>query len=97
MKLLVVLAVAAPMPFYMNTGNLLAYGVFTLLYAILGLGLNIVVGFGGLLDLGHVAFFAIPLILALAAGISPVDPIDPPLIGSFGPFDLRPGTGSSSS
>ena len=29
------------------------------LYALLGLGLNIVVGFAGLLDLGYVAFFAI--------------------------------------
>ncbi len=30
-----------------------------LLYAILGLGLNIVVGYAGLLDLGYVAFYAI--------------------------------------
>ena len=29
------------------------------LYILLGLGLNIVVGFAGLLDLGYVAFFAI--------------------------------------
>ena len=35
--------------------------VFTIvgLYVLLGLGLNIVVGFAGLLDLGYVAFFAI--------------------------------------
>jgi branched-chain amino acid transport system permease protein len=32
---------------------------FTLLYIILALGLNIVVGFAGLLDLGFVAFFAV--------------------------------------
>jgi branched-chain amino acid transport system permease protein len=32
---------------------------FTGLYIILGLGLNVVVGFAGLLDLGYVAFFAI--------------------------------------
>ena len=30
-----------------------------LLYVLLALGLNIVVGFAGLLDLGYVAFFAI--------------------------------------
>jgi branched-chain amino acid transport system permease protein len=32
---------------------------FVLLYAMLGLGLNIVVGYAGLLDLGYVAFYAI--------------------------------------
>ena len=32
---------------------------FTLLYIMLALGLNIVVGFAGLLDLGYVAFFAV--------------------------------------
>lgn len=32
---------------------------FALLYAMLALGLNIVVGFAGLLDLGYVAFFAV--------------------------------------
>ncbi|MEU9844614.1 hypothetical protein AB0C69_35980 [Actinomadura sp. NPDC048032] len=30
-----------------------------LVYAILGLGINIVVGYAGLLDLGFAAFFAI--------------------------------------
>lgn len=32
---------------------------FTLLYAILALGLNIVVGYAGLLDLGYIAFYAV--------------------------------------
>jgi branched-chain amino acid transport system permease protein len=32
---------------------------FVLLYAVLGMGLNIVVGYAGLLDLGYVAFYAI--------------------------------------
>jgi branched-chain amino acid transport system permease protein len=32
--------------------------VFVLIYIGLGLGLNVVVGFAGLLDLGYVAFFA---------------------------------------
>ena len=30
-----------------------------LIYVMLGLGLNIVVGFAGLLDLGYVAFYAV--------------------------------------
>ncbi|MBC7945626.1 MAG: hypothetical protein H7X91_10280, partial [Burkholderiales bacterium] len=32
---------------------------FVMLYVMLALGLNIVVGFAGLLDLGYVAFFAV--------------------------------------
>ena len=43
----------------MDQGDLFSYGLFTLLYALLALGLNIVVGFAGLLDLGYVAFFGI--------------------------------------
>lgn len=34
-------------------------GTLTLIYIMLGLGLNIVVGFAGLLDLGYVAFYAV--------------------------------------
>jgi ABC-type branched-subunit amino acid transport system permease subunit len=56
---LVALAVAAALPFVMNSGNLFDYGLFTLLYALLGLGLNVVVGFAGLLDLGYIAFYGI--------------------------------------
>jgi branched-chain amino acid transport system permease protein len=44
-------------PFITNEGNLYRYGLLTLLYALLALGLNVVVGFAGLLDLGYVAFF----------------------------------------
>ncbi|TAN50457.1 MAG: ABC transporter ATP-binding protein, partial [Betaproteobacteria bacterium] len=32
---------------------------FAILYVLLALGLNIVVGFAGLLDLGYIAFYAI--------------------------------------
>ena len=39
------------------SANLFRFGFFTLLYALLGLGLNVVVGFAGLLDLGYVAFY----------------------------------------
>ena len=58
-KLLVFLAFATSLPFWLNEGDLFAYGLYTLLYLVLGLGLNIVVGFAGLLDLGYVAFYGI--------------------------------------
>ena len=54
---LALLAPAVALPFVVNSGNLFDYGLFTLLYALLALGLNVVVGFAGLLDLGYVAFF----------------------------------------
>jgi ABC-type branched-subunit amino acid transport system permease subunit len=48
---------AAFFPLVSNSGDLFRYGVFTLIYALLALGLNTVVGFAGLLDLGYIAFF----------------------------------------
>ena len=45
------------LPLLMGENTLSRFGVFTLLYLLLGLGLNLVVGFAGLLDLGYVAFF----------------------------------------
>jgi branched-chain amino acid transport system permease protein len=48
---------AATLPLWMGRGDLFGYGIFTLLYILLGLGLNVVVGYAGLLDLGYVAFF----------------------------------------
>jgi branched-chain amino acid transport system permease protein len=54
---LVTPAIAVPFLPIVSTGNLFNYGIFILLYALLGLGLNVVVGFAGLLDLGYVAFF----------------------------------------
>jgi branched-chain amino acid transport system permease protein len=56
-RLLLFAGVAATLPLWMNRGDLFVYGIFTLLYILLGLGLNVVVGFAGLLDLGYVAFF----------------------------------------
>jgi branched-chain amino acid transport system permease protein len=50
-------AIAVPFLPFVSTGNLFNYGIFILLYALLGLGLNVVLGFAGLLDLGYVAFF----------------------------------------
>jgi branched-chain amino acid transport system permease protein len=56
-KLLLLVALAGTLPLYLNEGDLFSYGLYTLLYAVLALGLNIVVGFAGLLDLGYVAFY----------------------------------------
>jgi branched-chain amino acid transport system permease protein len=56
-KMIIFLAVASSLPFWMNEGDLFTYGFFTILYATLALGLNVVVGFAGLLDLGYVAFY----------------------------------------
>ena len=50
-------AIAVPFIPVVSTGNLFNYGIFILIYALLALGLNVVVGFAGLLDLGYVAFF----------------------------------------
>ncbi|HKM62961.1 MAG TPA: branched-chain amino acid ABC transporter ATP-binding protein/permease [Acidisphaera sp.] len=52
-------------------------------YAILALGLNIVVGFAGLLDLGYAAFFAIG---AYAYGILTSYQVMPPWSGFWEPF-----------
>ena len=41
-----------------------------LLYVLLALGLNIVVGYAGLLDLGYVAFFAVGAYLYALAGVA---------------------------
>ena len=56
-KALSFLAIAAVVPFVVGAGDLFRFGIFTLLYAILAQGLNVVVGYAGLLDLGYVAFF----------------------------------------
>jgi ABC-type branched-subunit amino acid transport system permease subunit len=56
-RVLVFVGPAALFPFITTEGNVFRYGLFTLVYGLLALGLNIVVGFAGLLDLGYVAFF----------------------------------------
>jgi ABC-type branched-subunit amino acid transport system permease subunit len=48
---------AALLPAFTNNTYVLRVGFDTLLYMLLALGLNIVVGFAGLLDLGYVAFY----------------------------------------
>jgi ABC-type branched-subunit amino acid transport system permease subunit len=49
--------VAALVPLFTDNGYIIRVGFDTLLYMLLALGLNIVVGYAGLLDLGYVAFY----------------------------------------
>ena len=57
--LLVVVAIL--LPFFFDSGGSVhaATATLALAYVVMALGLNIIVGFAGLLDLGYVAFFAI--------------------------------------
>ncbi|MGI8830197.1 MAG: ABC transporter permease subunit, partial [Candidatus Limnocylindria bacterium] len=77
----VVIVLAVP---YVATGfvSLVLFNVG--LYLMLALGLNIVVGYAGLLDLGYVAFFAVG---AYGMGVltSPASSIDGPMSVPFGP------------
>jgi len=55
-----VFVVVAVLPFFYDSGSAFIEDATTaLIYVVMALGLNIVVGFAGLLDLGYVAFFAI--------------------------------------
>ncbi|HEX8105234.1 MAG TPA: hypothetical protein VF533_21620 [Solirubrobacteraceae bacterium] len=54
------LGIAAILPFFFESGSaFIDDAVLALAYVVMALGLNIIVGFAGLLDLGYVAFFAI--------------------------------------
>ena len=44
-------------PLFTNSGYLMQVGIDTLIFMLLALGLNVAVGWAGLLDLGYVAFF----------------------------------------
>jgi branched-chain amino acid transport system permease protein len=57
-RIVLLLGPFAIFPFVTNEGNIFRYGLITLIYALLAMGLNVVVGFSGLLDLGYVAFYA---------------------------------------
>jgi branched-chain amino acid transport system permease protein len=54
-----VLAIALLLPFVVRSDRWLTLFTIVLIYVVLASGLNIVVGFTGLLDLGYVAFYAI--------------------------------------
>jgi branched-chain amino acid transport system permease protein len=56
--LVIVLAILLPL-FYDSGSGFMNDATVALIYVVMALGLNIVVGFAGLLDLGYVAFFAI--------------------------------------
>src|SRR4051812_21234954 len=57
---LAALVVVAVLPVFLDPlSDTLDFGIFALAYIMFALGLNIVVGFAGLLDLGYVAFYAI--------------------------------------
>jgi branched-chain amino acid transport system permease protein len=53
------LIAAAVLPLLTGDKYILRVGFDTLLYMLLGLGLNVVVGWAGLLDLGYIAFYGI--------------------------------------
>jgi branched-chain amino acid transport system permease protein len=56
----VLLLAAAVLPFFYEEGSsFIDDSIFALAYIVMALGLNVVVGFAGLLDLGYVAFYAI--------------------------------------
>ena len=44
-------------PLFTNSGYLMQVGIDTLIFMLLALGLNVAVGWAGLLDLGYIAFF----------------------------------------
>jgi branched-chain amino acid transport system permease protein len=55
---LIVIGAVAPF-FFSQTSNFMNKEIVALAYVVFALGLNIVVGFAGLLDLGYLAFFAL--------------------------------------
>lgn len=55
---IIVVMLALIWPFFVSRGNV-DLATLVLIYIMLGLGLNIVVGLAGLLDLGYVAFYAV--------------------------------------
>jgi ABC-type branched-subunit amino acid transport system permease subunit len=57
--LILFIAAFSLLPVFSSSGYVRRVGFDTVLYMLLALGLNIVVGWGGLLDLGYVAFYGI--------------------------------------
>ena len=52
-------AASSLLPVFSSSGYVRRVGFDTVLYMLLALGLNVVVGWGGLLDLGYVAFYGV--------------------------------------
>ena len=57
--LILFVAVFALLPAFANSGYIRRVAFDTVVYMLLALGLNVVVGWGGLLDLGYVAFYGL--------------------------------------
>src|SRR5204862_3991435 len=55
--LVLFIAGASLLPVFSSSGYVRRVGFDTVLYMLLAIGLNVVVGWGGLLDLGYVAFY----------------------------------------
>jgi branched-chain amino acid transport system permease protein len=72
---LFVLLLALEWPLHMSTSSLSNINLQIMPYVLLGLGLNVVIGWAGLLDLGYIAFYAIgAYTTAYFTGALPVHP-----------------------
>ncbi|MFF5474539.1 branched-chain amino acid ABC transporter permease [Streptomyces achromogenes] len=69
-------AAAALFPFTQTDDQYATLGVYILIFATVALGLNIVVGLAGLLDLGYVAFLGVGAYAAALVSGSPSSPFD---------------------
>ncbi|MEU5578006.1 branched-chain amino acid ABC transporter permease [Streptomyces huasconensis] len=67
---------AAAFPFTQSDDQYATIGVYILIFATVALGLNIVVGLAGLLDLGYVAFLGVGAYAASMVSGSPASPFD---------------------
>ncbi|GAA2263085.1 branched-chain amino acid ABC transporter permease [Streptomyces ruber] len=67
---------AAAFPFTQSDDQYASIGVYILIFATVALGLNIVVGLAGLLDLGYVAFLGVGAYAAAMVSGSPLSPFD---------------------
>ncbi|AKN72974.1 branched-chain amino acid ABC transporter permease [Streptomyces sp. PBH53] len=67
---------AALFPFTQTNDQYATIGVYILIFATVALGLNIVVGLAGLLDLGYVAFLGVGAYAAALVSGSPSSPFD---------------------
>ncbi|MFE0514530.1 branched-chain amino acid ABC transporter permease [Streptomyces sp. NPDC058964] len=68
-------AAAAAFPFTQSDDQYATIGVYILIFATVALGLNIVVGLAGLLDLGYVAFLGVGAYTAALVSGSPSSPL----------------------
>ncbi|MES5822909.1 branched-chain amino acid ABC transporter permease [Streptomyces sp. RG80] len=66
---------AAAFPFTQSDDRYATLGVYILIFATVALGLNIVVGLAGLLDLGYVAFLGVGAYTAALVSGSPTSPL----------------------